>query len=50
MTTTIEIEPNVTTEQGRRALVAKGPTVEVMCKADTERRGPSWYGLWIMRA
>ena len=49
MTATTEIEPNVTTEQGLRALAEDGHTIEVLCKADPERKGPSWYGLWIMR-
>lgn len=40
---------NVITEQGLRALAEEGHTVEVLCKADPERKGPSWYGLWIMR-
>ncbi len=49
MTITNNLEPNVTTEQGLRALAEEGRTVEVLCKADPERKGPSWYGLWIMR-
>lgn len=49
MTTTTDLEPNVTTEQGLRALAQEGYTVEVLCKAEPERKGPSWYGLWIMR-
>jgi len=49
MTATTEIEPNVTTEQGLRALAEEGHAVEVLCKAEPERKGPSWYGLWIMR-
>lgn len=49
MTQPADLEPNVTTEQGLRALVEEGHTVEVLCKAEPERKGPSWYGLWIMR-
>ncbi len=49
MTPTADIEPNVVTEQGLRELAEKGHTVEVLCKADPERKGPSWYGLWLMR-
>ena len=49
MTTTGNLEPNVTTEQGLRALAQDGHTVEVLCKADPERKGPSWHGLWIVR-
>ncbi|GAA4226400.1 hypothetical protein GCM10022290_33360 [Sagittula marina] len=49
MNQTIDLELNVTTEQGLRGLAEEGHTVEVLCKADPERKGPSWYGLWIMR-
>ena len=49
MTETEEIELNVTTEQGLRALAEAGHSVEVLCKTDPERKGPSWYGLWLMR-
>ena len=49
MTATTEIEPNVTTEQGLRALAEQGHAVEVLCKADPERKGPSWHGLWLVR-
>ena len=49
MTTTGNLEPNVTTEQGLRALAEEGHTVEVLCKADPERKGPSWHGLWLVR-
>ena len=49
MNPSTDLEPNVTTEQGLRTLAEEGHTVEVLCKADPERKGPSWYGLWIMR-
>lgn len=49
MNQTTDLELNVTTEQGLRALAEAGHTVEVLCKAEPERKGPSWYGLWIMR-
>ncbi len=49
MTTKADFEPNVITEQGLRELAENGHTVEVLCEADPERKGPSWYGLWIMR-
>ena len=49
MNQTTDLEPNVTTEQGLRALAEEGHTVEVLCKEEPQRRGPSWYGLWIMR-
>ena len=49
MNLTTDLEPNVITEQGLRELVEKGHTVEVLCQTDPERKGPSWYGLWIMR-
>ncbi len=49
MTTTTDLEPNVITEQGLRELTEQGHGVEVLCLTDPERKGPSWYGLWIMR-
>lgn len=49
MTTKAICEPNVTTEQGLRELVENGHTLEVLCEAEPERKGPSWYGLWTMR-
>ncbi len=49
MNQTTDLEPNVTTEQGLRGLADEGHSVEVLCKADPERKGPSWHGLWIMR-
>lgn len=39
----------MTTEQGLRALAEEGHTIEVLCRADPKRKGPSWYGLWTMR-
>lgn len=49
MTRPTDLEPNVITEQGLRELAEKGHGVEVLCQTDPERKGPSWYGLWIMR-
>jgi hypothetical protein len=49
MTTKANFEPNVTTEQGLRELAENGHTIEVLCEAEPERKGPSWYGLWTMR-
>ena len=49
MNQTADLEPNVTTEQGLRVLAGKGHTVEVLCKADPERKGPSWHGLWLVK-
>ena len=49
MSTTGNLEPNVTTEQGLRALAEEGHTIEVLCKADPERKGPSWHGLWLIK-
>lgn len=50
MTTKAIFQPNVTTEQGLRDLVENGHTVEILCEAEPERKGPSWYGRWTMRA
>ena len=49
MITTGNLEPNVTTEQGLRALAEEGHTVEVLCKVDPERKGPSWHGRWLIK-
>ena len=49
MNQTTDLEPNVTTEQGLRALAEEGHAVEVLCKADPERKGPSWHGLWLIK-
>lgn len=49
MTKTTDLEPNVITEQGLRELAEKGHGIEVLCQAGPKRKGPSWYGLWIMR-
>ncbi|WP_416368566.1 hypothetical protein [Tritonibacter mobilis] len=49
MTRPTQLEPNVITEQGLRELAEKGHGVEVLCQTDPERKGPSWYGRWIMR-
>lgn len=50
MTETVSAELNLTTEKGMRALVAQGQSVEVLCHSEPIRKGPSWYGLWTMRA
>ena len=42
--------PNVVTESRFRDLVASGYRVEVVCKADAFRKGPTWHGVWILRA
>ncbi len=42
--------PNVVTEPRFRDLVESGYQAEVVCKADAFKKGPSWYGLWIVRA
>lgn len=41
--------PNVVTEAGFRDLVASGYRVEVVCKEDAYKKGPSWHGVWILR-
>lgn len=42
--------PNVVTELRFRDLVADGYRVEVVCKEPALKKGPSVYGLWILRA
>ena len=41
--------PNVVTEPRFRDLAACGYRVEVICKEDAFRKGPSWHGVWILR-
>lgn len=42
--------PNVVTEPRFRDLAASGYRVEVVCRADAFKKGPSWHGTWILRA
>jgi hypothetical protein len=42
--------PNVVTETRFRDLAAEGYTVEVVCRSDALKKGPSWHGVWIVRA
>lgn len=42
--------PNVVTEPRFRDLVANGYRVEIVCKTDAYKKGPSWYGAWVLRA
>lgn len=42
--------PNVVTEPRFRDLAASGYRVEIVCKSDAFKKGPSWYGVWILRA
>lgn len=44
-----DIVPNVVTERDLRELAEHGHVVEVMCKAEPNRKGPNWHGLWTMR-
>ncbi len=53
VTEVIDLEkeaPNVVTEPRFRDLVESGYQAEVVCKVDAHKKGPSWYGLWIVRA
>lgn len=46
-----EIEaPNVVTEARFRELVESGYSAEVLCQESAHKKGPSYYGVWIMRA
>ena len=42
--------PNVVTETKFRDLAAEGYTVEVVAQSDALKKGPSWHGVWIIRA
>ena len=42
--------PNVVTETRFRDLAAEGYTVEVVAQSDALKKGPSWHGVWIIRA
>ncbi len=44
-----DTEINITTEQGLRHLLTEGHHVEVLCKGAPFKKGPTWYGVWIMR-
>ncbi len=46
-----EIEaPNVVTEARFRDLVESGYSAEILCQESAHKKGPSYYGVWIMRA
>ncbi|CUH58753.1 MULTISPECIES: hypothetical protein [Rhodobacterales] len=46
-----EIEaPNVVTEARFRELVEDGYSAEILCQESAHKKGPSYYGVWIMRA
>lgn len=42
--------PNVVTEGGFRELVESGYRAEILCQEPAHRKGPSYYGVWVMRA
>jgi len=42
--------PNVVMEGGFRELVERGYTAEILCKESAHKKGPSYYGVWVMRA
>lgn len=42
--------PNVVTEPRFRDLVESGYQAEVVCQSDAHKKGPSWHGVWIIRA
>ena len=46
-----EVEaPNVVTEARFRELVDSGYEAEILCQESAHKKGPSYYGIWIMRA
>jgi len=42
--------PNVVTEARFRELVESGYSAEILCQESAHKKGPSYYGVWIMRA
>ncbi|ARU01608.1 hypothetical protein [Yoonia vestfoldensis] len=42
--------PNVVTEARFRDLVESGYSAEILCQEPAHKKGPSYYGVWIMRA
>ena len=45
-----EVEaPNVVTEARFRELVESGYNAEILCQEPAHKKGPSYYGVWIMR-
>lgn len=42
--------PNVVTEARFRELVDNGYNAEILCQEAAHKKGPSYYGVWIMRA
>jgi len=46
-----EVEaPNVVTEARFRELVESGCSADILCQESAQKKGPSYYGIWIMRA
>ncbi|MFO7771067.1 MAG: hypothetical protein R6V38_06910 [Roseovarius gahaiensis] len=41
--------PNVVTEARFRELVESGYSAEILCKESVRKKGPSYYGVWVMR-
>ncbi len=41
--------PNVVTEARFRELVETGYSAEILCQESAHKKGPSYYGVWIMR-
>jgi hypothetical protein len=41
--------PNVVTEARFRELVERGYSAEILCQETAHQKGPSYYGVWIMR-
>lgn len=41
--------PNVVTEARFRELVESGYSAEILCRETAHKKGPTYYGVWIMR-
>jgi hypothetical protein len=41
--------PNVVTEARFRELVERGYSAEILCQDTAHQKGPSYYGVWVMR-
>ncbi|MBM1222775.1 MULTISPECIES: hypothetical protein [Rhodobacterales] len=46
----IQLTPNVINEQGLRLSLKHGGQLEIECREEPFRKGPSWHGLWFMKS
>ncbi len=42
--------PNVVMEGGFRELIQNGYSAEILCQTSAHKKGPSYYGVWVIRA